>query len=549
MDSLAELPTGARKGSAFWLSFLALIVVTFVSALDVTALSTALPTITSELQGGDKFVWVSAASGIASTAILPLSGRLADAFGRRPCMLAAVALFFVGSALCGAAQSMDMLIAARAVQGMGSGAITTLSEIIVSDLVPLSERGMYMGIFAGVWAVACGVGPPLGGALAQASAWRWIFYMNLPLTGVAFVLVLRFLRVRTPPGSMKEKLSRLDGLGNCIIITGTVLAIIGLAWGGVRYAWLDGHVIATMIVGFVLIVAFFVYEWFLAKEPSVPWEVVSNRTTVGAYLGTFFHGITSSVVFYYLPVYLQACLLSAPLLSSLQLLPTPLVIAPFAFAAGALVQYTRRYRWANALGWMMYLVGFGFLSTLRPNSSAAQWAGFQILVSIGTGILFTSTVFPVLAPLPVSRNAAALAVYTFSRSFAQSWGVPVGSTILQNCLNSRLPAEFHALFPTEAQIAYAAIPLVKTLPEPLRSQVQDAFADSLAVVWRTMIVVSAVGLLSVALMREVAMPELTDTTYALDERADSPAESLDTEAGTTEKAGGLREGAVSIQNL
>ena len=204
--------TGFRKGSAFWLTFVAVLVCTFVSALDLTAVSIALPTITESLSGGGKFVWIGSAYGLASAAILPLSGRFADAFGRRPVMLASVGLFFVGSALAGAAQNMNMLIAARseflqpcelsrsahapgraAVQGIGSGGILNLSEIIVSDLVPLAERGMFMGIVSGVWAIASGVGPPAvsrtvlsivssnlsvsnqGGALAQENAWRWIF--------------------------------------------------------------------------------------------------------------------------------------------------------------------------------------------------------------------------------------------------------------------------------------------------------------------------------------------------------------------------------------
>ena len=172
--------TGFRKGSAFWLTFIAVLVCTFVSALDLTAVSVALPTITESLHGGDKFVWIGSAYGLSSAAILPLSGRLADAFGRRPAMLVSVGLFLVGSALAGAAQNMNMLIAARseclranrllmnahtphwtAVQGIGSGGILNLSEIIVSDLVPLAERGMFMGIISSVWAIASGVGPPI----------------------------------------------------------------------------------------------------------------------------------------------------------------------------------------------------------------------------------------------------------------------------------------------------------------------------------------------------------------------------------------------------
>ncbi|TBU28425.1 major facilitator superfamily domain-containing protein [Dichomitus squalens] len=262
-DTISNPASGFRKGSAFWLTFIAILVCSFVSALDLTAISIALRTITDSLNGGDKFVWVGSAYGLASAASLPLSGRLADTFGRRPVMLASVGLFFLGSALSGASQSMDMLIGAR-IQGIGSGGILNLSEIIVSDLVPLLERGMFMGIISGVWDW-----PP--------------DYLNLPLTGIAFVLVLLFLRVRMPPGTIGDKLAHLDTIGNLIIIAGTTVALIGLTWGGVAYKWTSPHTLATLVIGFVFIGMFFVYERLVPNEPSIPWEVVSDRTTLAAY--------------------------------------------------------------------------------------------------------------------------------------------------------------------------------------------------------------------------------------------------------------------------
>ncbi|TBU37746.1 major facilitator superfamily domain-containing protein [Dichomitus squalens] len=330
-DTISNPASGFRKGSAFWLTFIAILVCSFVSALDLTAISIALRTITDSLNGGDKFVWVGSAYGLASAASLPLSGRLADTFGRRPVMLASVGLFFLGSALSGASQSMDMLIGARTVQGIGSGGILNLSEIIVSDLVPLLERGMFMGIISGVWDWPPDCESLVGAAFAQANAWRWILYLNLPLTGIAFVLVLLFLRVRMPPGTIGDKLAHLDTIGNLIIIAGTTVALIGLTWGGVAYKWTSPHTLATLVIGFVFIGMFFVYERLVPNEPSIPWEVVSDRTTLAAYIGTFFHGLTSTAVFYYLPTYFQACRGSSPLRSSVELLPITLVIAPFAF--------------------------------------------------------------------------------------------------------------------------------------------------------------------------------------------------------------------------
>ena len=235
------------KGHVFWLSFIAVVVCSVLSALDITAVSTALSTITHDLNVGDKFVWVGAAYGLAAAAIVPFTGRLADIFGRRPTMMGCVFAFFLGSALSGSAQNMDWLIAARstssfctfsplshvnvcaAVQGIGGGGIFNLATIVISDLVPLAERGTYQGLLVLAWGIAAACGPIIGGAFAENATWRWLFCefvlspllcvlsnisrrpdLNLPLCGIAFFLVMIYLRVRTPGGSVREKLLRID---------------------------------------------------------------------------------------------------------------------------------------------------------------------------------------------------------------------------------------------------------------------------------------------------------------------------------------------------
>ncbi|GAA5883071.1 hypothetical protein JCM8547_003794, partial [Rhodosporidiobolus lusitaniae] len=156
------------------------------------------------------YSWVGTAYALTSTALIPWTGGLAAIFGRRPVMLAALSFFALGSALTGAGQNMTMVLAGRGIQGVGGGAILTMTEIIVTDLVPLAERGSFFGIIGAVWALASAIGPPIGGALANAGQWRWLFYLNLPLTGLAMLLVLLFLDVKTPQTSMKEKLEQMD---------------------------------------------------------------------------------------------------------------------------------------------------------------------------------------------------------------------------------------------------------------------------------------------------------------------------------------------------
>ncbi|KAI9056773.1 iron permease [Trametes sanguinea] len=509
-------PPKAHKGSAFWLCFTAVVVCNFLSALDVTAVSTALPTITDELHGGDLFVWVGAAYGLASASILPFTGRLADIIGRRPIMMACVGFFFVGSALAGSAQSMKMLIAARTVQGVGGGGIINLASIITSDLVPLAERGVYQGFLVLTWAFAAAIGPVIGGSLAEKASWRWLFYLNLPLAGMAFILVAIFLKVRTPGGTLREKLARIDWIGNFFIIVGTTLALIGLTWGGISFPWNSAHVLAPLVIGAVFMGVFFVFEFLVPKEPTLPLDIMANRTSLSGYIATFFHGIVSISIIYYLPVYFQACMAASPIHSSVNLFATALVCSPFSLFGGVLVKALNKYRPANYLGWALTIIGVGLLSLLKDDSSTAAWAGFQIIAAAGIGIIWACTIFPILAPLPVTRAASALAFYNFCRTFAQTWGVAISASILQNELKKRLPEAFVAQFPEGVEIAYAAIPVIRTLKEPLKTEVRVAFAESMSIVWKAMIGFSAAGILTLALLREVPMQKHTDETYGLE---------------------------------
>ncbi|THG95258.1 hypothetical protein EW026_g6357 [Hermanssonia centrifuga] len=515
---ITETIRAAGKGTQFWLSFLAIITSIFLSALDLTAVATALPTITADLDGGEDFTWIGSAYSLSSTAFLPLSGALADIFGRKPIMMGSILLFAIGSALAGAAQNINMLIAARTIQGLGGGGIISLTEILTSDLVPLAERGLYQGMLALTWSFAAGIGPPIGGSIAEKASWRWLFYINLPLTGLALILVFFFLHVRTPVGSIKEKLALVDWVGNSIVISGSTLATVGLTFGGVRFPWDSAQVLAPLSIGLALLAAFIFYESRRSGEATIPWEVMGNRTTVGGYLGTFVHGVTSISIIYYLPVFFQACLGASPIRSGVDMLATALIIAPFALLAGIMVQIMRKYRAVNYLGWIITVVGFGLLSLLKENDAVGKWVGYQIIASVGTGMIFAVTMFPVLASLPVERTASALAFWAFVRAFAQTWGITISSTILQNELKKNLPLAFVSRFPQGVEIAYAAIPIINGLEEPLRGEVKEAFASSMSVIWKTMIGIAGIGLLTVLLLKEIPMKAFTDETYGLSQR-------------------------------
>ncbi|THH28362.1 hypothetical protein EUX98_g5826 [Antrodiella citrinella] len=473
------------KGSAFWLSYTAILVATLLSALDVTAVSTTLPTITADLNGADTFVWVGSAYALSSTAILPLSGSLANIFGRKPIMLICIAFFAL----------------ARTVQGIGGGGILNLTEIIISDLVPLAERGLYQGVFSLVWALASGIGPPI---VSHNDSSSWVLQSS-----TSYVSINAGRRARA------KGLLEMVVLGNFIVVAGATLAISGLTFAGIRFPWSSAQVLAPLISGLVILVVFIVYEMKVPVEPTIPWEVLNNRAALSGYLSTFAQGIVGVTIIYYLPVYFQASMGASPIRSGVEILPTAMILSPFALIAGVSVQILGKYRLVNIIGWVLLTVGLGVMSLLKADSSTGQWVGYQILTAAGTGLLYASVVFPILARQTVENYAAALAFFAFVRSFSLTWGVTISSTVLQNELKKKLPAAFLSQFPDGLEIAYAAIPIIGDLQEPLRTEVRVAFAESMSVIWKTMIGISALGFISLLFLQEIKMALHTDATYGL----------------------------------
>ncbi|KAF8313800.1 MFS general substrate transporter [Clavulina sp. PMI_390] len=536
----------------------------FLAALELTSVGTALPTIVHALNGAD-FVWVGSAYALASAACMPTAGGLSSIFGRQPIMLASIATFAAGAAISGAARSMNMLIAARvyrlsnsllwtAIQGAGGGGILTMSEIIVADIVPLRERGKYEAILGAVWALASVLGPPIGGCLAAAGKWRWLFYLNLPLSGLAALLVYLFLAMRIPK----------ENCGNGLIISSTASLILALTWGGVTYPWKSFHVLLPLVIGFCGISAFILYESYMERENrrkealsaggeslqielTMPLRLMSNRTSLSGFLQTFIHGITSTLLIYYLSTYFQGAELHSAIRAGVLLFPSACLIgdslsfsstAPVAVVTGISVETTGKYLPQTYLGWPLCMAGFGLLSLLDENSSTARIEGMQVILAVGLGILYVLPQFSVMAPLHVTDNASALALMSWCKMFGQTFGITIGVTILQNSLTKSLPSDLKSTFPPGAEISYALIPLIPTLPEALRDEVCKAFADAIRQIWYVGIALSGLGLVFTLPAKALPLSLVTDENWGFEREQNGK--------NSHEEAGILRDGDSSI---
>lgn len=280
---------------------LSLSITSLLSALDVSVISTAMPSMIKALGSSYAYIWIPNAYFLTMTAFQPLYGQTANIFGRRSLTLLAVFLFAVGSAVSGSAPNLGALIAGRAIQGIGGGGINILIEIVVADLVPLRERAKFISIIFTAYTVAVVLGPVIGGLLAERVSWRWIFYLNLPVSGVALAMLVIVLRVQYTKDTMRNSIKRVDFGGNALLITSVVSVLLALTWAGVEYPWSSWRAILPLVLGILGIAAFLAIEsTTLIAEPTMPISLFSNRTSLGGFAVTFIHSMLMYWTTYFL---------------------------------------------------------------------------------------------------------------------------------------------------------------------------------------------------------------------------------------------------------
>ncbi|KXX72858.1 putative MFS-type transporter YusP, partial [Madurella mycetomatis] len=295
---------GAPRDARFWIIMAGLILAVIISALDGSALSTALPTIVAEFDLGPDYVWVVNIFFLTQTVVQPFFGQLSDLWGRRWIFISSVGIFVLGSGLIGGASSGAMLIAARGVQGVGAGGINMMADMIVCDLVPLRDRSAFMGLIFGLGAgVAAVIGPLIAGALTSAGAWRWLFYLNLPVGAISIGVMFIWLRVsHRRQGSTVWRLKQIDWIGTAILSGSTVAILYSLAYGDAVKPWSDGAVIAGLAAGHAGLVLFVLWEgspW--CRNPLMPLRLFRNRTSAAALFLTVTNAILIFWVVYMFP--------------------------------------------------------------------------------------------------------------------------------------------------------------------------------------------------------------------------------------------------------
>jgi len=409
---------------------IALMVTTGLIAIDATILATAVPTIVDELGGFEAFPWLFSVYLLAQAVSVPVYAKLSDVVGRKPIILIGIGLFLLGSILCGFAWSMPALIAFRAVQGLGAGAVQPMAITIAGDIYTLQERAKTQGYLASVWAISSVVGPTLGGVFSQFVSWRWIFFVNIPLCVLAAVLLLRAFHEK-----IEKRDHKVDYAGAMLLTVSLTLLILGVLEGGQAWAWNSPQSLAVFAAGAILLVAFLFVER-RASEPVLPLWVLSRRLLLTTSLisvgtGAALIGLTS-----YVPTYLEGSIDAAPLVSGLAL--AALTIGwPIAATFSGRLYLRFGFRNTILFGMAFVVVGAVALATTASFPSVAIVAVTCFVMGLGMGLVATPSL--IAAQSSVEWNERG--VVTGTNMFARSIGSAVGVAIFGAIANSIFAAQ------------------------------------------------------------------------------------------------------------
>jgi len=494
-----EDPYNGRSKGKVVVIMLALCMAVFLAALDVTIITTALPTISEEFSSPSGYTWIGSAFLLANAASIPSWGKVSDIFGRKPMLLVANVIFMIGSLVAALSNSIGMLIAARAVQGLGGGGLVILVNICIGDLFSLRSRGAYYGVIGGVWAISSSIGPLIGGAFTQRVSWRWCFWINLPLDGIAFFILLFFLDIQTPRTPLLEGLKAIDWIGSLLVVGATLMFLFGLQYGGETYPWDSATVVCLIVFGVFTFAIFILYEWKVPKYPVMPLGLFKSRTNIATLSVVFIHGIVFISGSYYLPLYFQAVLGATPLLSGVYILPTALAVSVGSIGTGIYVKKTGAYLPPIYFGLFMMTLGYGLLVDLDAHSNWGKIAMYQIISGVGTGPLFQAPIIALQAHINPRDIGTATATLGFIRQLATSTSVVIGQVVFQNSMSAKTPQLIAALGPEQAMQlsgsnAGANTAVIDALPAGPRDVVRVAFANSLQPMWAMYTAFSFVGL-------------------------------------------------------
>lgn len=462
-ELLADNIQPKLRGWALGSVILALMLTLLLSALDQTIVGTALPKIIGELNGLDRIAWVGTAYLLTSATLIPILGKLSDQFGRKWILVGSVVVFLAGSALCGASQTMNQLIAFRAFQGLGAAGLMGMVFTLVGDIFPPRERAKWQGVFGIVFGISSVVGPLVGGWLTDngpilgtfittASRWRWVFYVNLPVGVLALLALVIWLPSNISARSTKysgwQAVRRVDFLGTILAAAATVCLLLGLTWGSMGvanngYAWDSQQIVGILAASVVLYVAFAINEVF-AREPIIPLTLFKSRIIAVDAILSLLLGMAFLSVVYYLPTFVQGPLRQAATNSGIVIIPLTFTLIFASIVGGRLISKFGRYQWLTIVGAAILLGGTFLLSSITADTPVLNVTGIMLVLGLGIGCLMPTLTLVVQNAVDRSQLGVATSAVTYLRSLGSTLGIAIIGTVINSNfateLNNRFPA-------------------------------------------------------------------------------------------------------------
>lgn len=487
----------------------------FLAALDQTIVATALPAIIADLRGIDLLAWVSIGYLLASTAMVPIYGRLSDFYGRRGVLLVGIGVFLTGSALCGLAATMQQLVAFRVLQGIGAAALTSTAFAVPADLFPPAERARYQGLFGAVFALSSVIGPYVGGILTDEVSWRWVFYVNVPLGAVAVLLIL----ARMPQLASGIR-AAIDWIGTALLILAVVPLLLGLTLDKSLYPWNSPLIVGLFVIAAAATVGFLIVER-RASAPIIPLELFRNRTFTVVALASLLTGAAFFGAVFFLSIFMVNVVGVSATAAGTTLMPLTLGVVAGAFGSSMIVQRLGRYKVPIMVGYVITVIGFVLLSLM--DASVTRWGVTWRMIVLGLGLGPTMPLLTLVIQNAVSFDK--VGAVTASRQFFMQIGSAVGIAVFGVVLTSALTTEFRtrvspqlAQLPPQVQRQIDIAQLrsgeggrtVGILAQmdtrsPLRRAMREAFATSVTRVYRYAIFLAAGALLVVFALPEIPL--------------------------------------------
>lgn len=469
-----------------------------VCFIDQNGIGVLLPPIAKDLHASSSISWAGTSALIANTVFQVLYGRLSDLFGRKNIMLSALVLLSLSDLACGLSVNATMLYIFRGLAGVANGGITSLSMMIVSDIVTLQERGKYQGILGACVGLGNALGPLIASGFAIHTTWRGLFYLLAPSIMLTVVASWIWLPTNMPKLNIRETLAKIDGLGLLLGTAAVILLLIPISEGGhAGVPWDSPQVIAMFTVGGVCLIAFLAIEWKWAELPMMPLSMFRSKSVSAMLAQSFLLGACYYSYLYFLPLYFQNVRGKSPLIAAALQLPLVVAQSSFSTFGGLYMTWMNRYGELLWLGFGLWTLGGGLLVMAGQHTNFGLIALYLVLIGFGTGLVFQPTLVALQAHCPRSQRAVVTSNRNFIRSAGGAVGLAVSSAILANVLKASLPARLASV----ANSTFAAPNLAGFAPSD-QVIIKAAYAEASRAVFIWCVPLPGISFLLCALIRD-----------------------------------------------